>query len=529
LKEGRLDLVTADIPVGDASIIVDLAFSGASSGQRRRAKIICTIGPASNSEAMMRELLRLGMDVARLNFSHGSHAEHARNIRRLRRAAAREGRTVCVLQDLQGPKIRTGRLKDHAPVLLEAGSEVVITPRDVSGTAKVLSTTFPTLAQEVEAGSRILLSDGLIELRVRSVRGEDIECEVINGGLLGEQQGINLPGAVISVPSLTEKDRADLEFGIRNGVDYVALSFVRSAADVHAAKEIISRLGSNVPVMAKLEKPQAIDQLEEILDAADAVMVARGDLGVELPPEKVPIIQKHVIRKAAEFRKPVITATQMLESMVENPRPTRAEASDVANAIFDGSDAVMLSGETASGKYPREAVAIMSRIVVEAEQNMSEDGRERRRRNNNHRLSIAESICESVAHAAEDVDMAAIAVFTESGNTARLISKYRPKAEVFGFTPARPVCNRLNLLWGVRPVCHPQARSAEDMVAAAERELLGRERIKPGDVIGVVAGTQMASGSTNFMRLHVVTGVDERKGKQRKPARNRAKGKKRHT
>ena len=521
MKEGKLDLVTADIPVGDASIIVDLAVSGKAAETQRRAKIICTIGPASNSESTMSHLLRLGMDVARLNFSHGTHEEHARNIRRLRRAAQREGRTVCILQDLQGPKIRTGRLKDHTPVLLEAGSEVVITPRDVLGTEKLISTTFQTLAQEVEPESRILLSDGLIELSVRAVRGEDVECEVVNGGLLGEHQGINLPGAVISVPSLTDKDREDLEFGLKNGVDYVALSFVRSAADVRTVKQIISEWGSDVPVMAKLEKPQAIEQLEEILEAADAVMVARGDLGVELPPEKVPVIQKHVIRKAAEWRKPVITATQMLESMVENPRPTRAEASDVANAIFDGSDAVMLSAETASGKYPREAVAIMSRIVVEAEQNMSEDGRERRRRNN-HRLSIAETICESIAHAAEDVDMAAIAVFTESGNTARLISKYRPRTEIFGFSPAKPVCNRLNLLWGVRPVCHPQARSAEDMVAAAESELLRHQRISSGDVIGVVAGTQMASGSTNFMRLHVVLG-DRRDQKVRKSVRSRAK------
>jgi pyruvate kinase len=520
LKEGRLNLVTADIPVGDASIIVDLAFTGTSFGQQRRAKIICTIGPASNSESTMRELLRLGMDVARLNFSHGTHAGHARNIRRLRQAARKERRSVCILQDLQGPKIRTGRLKDHTPVLLEPGSQVVITPRDVPGTANLLSTTFQALAHEVQAGSRILLSDGLIELRVHAVNGEDVECEVVNGGLLGEHQGINLPGAMISVPSLTEKDRADLEFGIKNGVDYVALSFVRSAADVHAAKQIISRLGSDVPVMAKLEKPQAIEHLEEILEAADAVMVARGDLGVELPPEKVPVIQKHVIHKAAEYRKPVITATQMLESMVENARPTRAEASDVANAIFDGSDAVMLSAETASGKYPREAVAIMSRIAVEAEQNMWLEGGERRRRNQ-HRVSIAEAVCESIAHVAEDVDMAAIAVFTESGNTARLISKHRPKTNVFGFTPVAAVCNRLNLLWGVIPVPHPQARSAEDMVSAAERELLTRQRVKPGDVIGVVAGTQMASGSTNFMRLHVVAGADEPKRKPRKPAKRK--------
>ncbi|MGA8763959.1 MAG: pyruvate kinase, partial [Candidatus Sulfotelmatobacter sp.] len=327
--------------------------SGLSSALRRRAKIICTIGPACHSEAAMRDLLRLGMDVARLNFSHGSHPDHARNIERLRRAASREGRTVCILQDLQGPKIRTGRLERHEPVLLKSGSTVTITSRPIAGTAACISTTFPDLALEVETGTRILLSDGLIELRVRAVLGKekdnDIVCDVLNGGTLGEHQGINLPGVALSIPALTGKDRKDLEFGLKHEVDAVALSFVRSAADVRAAKEIIARHGSDVPVIAKLEKPQAIDHLEEILEAADGVMVARGDLGVELAPEKVPVIQKHVIRRAAAWRRPVITATQMLESMIENPRPTRAEASDVANAVFDGTDAVMLSGETASG------------------------------------------------------------------------------------------------------------------------------------------------------------------------------------
>ena len=505
----KLDLVSGDLSSADASIIVDLTMEGTLPAAGRRAKIICTIGPASNSESTMRELLRLGMDVARLNFSHGSHDQHARNIKRLRRAAKAEGRTVCILQDLQGPKIRTGRLKSHAPVMLETGSSVTITPRNIPGTRKIIPTTFPALAREVEPGARILLSDGLIELRVTGVDGEDVQCDVVNGGMLGQHQGINLPGAALSVPSLTDKDRKDLEFGLKHGIDYVALSFVRSAADVRAAKQLIAGLGGNVPVVAKLEKPQAIEQLEEILEAADAVMVARGDLGVELPPEKVPVIQKHVIRRAAEWRKPVITATQMLESMIENPRPTRAEASDVANAIFDGTDAVMLSAETASGRYPREAVAIMSRIVVEAERNAGEDNRSRRRRNH-RRLSIAETICESVAHAAEDLDMEAIAVFTESGNTAKLISKYRPMAEIFAFAHLPHICNRMNLFWGVQPVFHRQSESAEGMVEAAQRELLRLAKIKPGEVMGVVAGTQLASGSTNFMRLHVVVEHHER-------------------
>jgi len=394
----------------------------------------------------MRDLLRLGMDVARLNFSHGSHEDHARNIERLRRAAEKEDRTVCILQDLQGPKIRTGRLERHEPVLLKSGSTVLITPRDITGTATRISTTFQDLAREVGVGARILLRDGLIELRVRTVRGKDVICDVLNGGTLGEHQGINLPGTALSIPALTEKDRKDLEFGLKQGVDAVALSFVRTAADVNMVRQIVGSLGCDIPLISKLEKPQAIDHLEEILEASDGVMVARGDLGVEMAPEKVPVIQKHVIRRAAVWRKPVITATQMLESMIENPRPTRAEASDVANAIFDGSDSVMLSAETASGRYPREAVAMMSRIVIEAESNMVEFTLPRRRRDR-HGLSVAETICESIAHAAEDLPMGAIAVFTETGNTARMISKYRPQAAIYAFTHNRTVAQRTNLYW----------------------------------------------------------------------------------
>jgi len=483
----------------------------------RRAKIICTIGPACNTEAAMRDLLRIGMDIARLNFSHGTHEDHARNIGRLRRAADREGRTVCILQDLQGPKIRTGLLAGHEPVLLKTGTVVTITPEDVAGTPTRISTTFPDLARELAPGARILLSDGLIELRVRGVRGKEVLCDVLNGGMLGEQKGINLPGVALSIPALTEKDRIDLEFGIDHGVDAVALSFVRTAADVSMVKHIIATHHSDVPVIAKLEKPQAIDHLEEILEAADGVMVARGDLGVEVAPEKVPVIQKHVIRRADAWRKPVITATQMLESMIENPRPTRAETSDVANAIFDGSDAVMLSAETASGKYPRESVAIMARIVVEAEGNMGDFIQSRRRRE--HRgLSVAETICESIAHSAEDLPMGAIAVFTETGNTARMISKYRPKVPIYAFTHIDPVVHRMNLYWGVHPVHCRQARSAEQMVTMAEQELVRRGLLKPEDVLGVVAGTRQASGSTNLMRLHVVTDEEaERISHPRKP------------
>ena len=481
---------------------------------RRRAKIVCTIGPASDTEEMMRELMLRGMDVARLNFSHGTHDDHAQVIHRLRKVAAELGRTICILQDLQGPKIRTGRLKDRNAVTLQTGQTVSITPQDVLGTSEIISTTYQELAHDVKPGEHILLSDGRIELVVRRVAGDDVICEVLNGGMLGEHQGINLPGTNVSIPSLTAKDEEDIDFGLMHRVDLIAISFVRTADDVVRARRAISSRGGTAPLIAKLEKPQAIDNLDSILEVANGVMVARGDLGVEVAPEKVPLIQKQVIRRALDFRKPVITATQMLESMIENPRPTRAEASDVANAIFDGTDAVMLSAETASGKYPREAVAMMTRIVVETESHMA--GRSQRRRRTPRRLSIAETICEAIAHAAEDLEMRAIAVFTETGTTARLISKYRPKAQVYAFSAFSQVCNRLNLFWGVRPVLSTVAPSSEQMVRNAEEYLLRARIVAPGDVIGVVAGTQMASGSTNFMRLHVVSSPVKAKTPERR-------------
>ncbi len=488
------------------------------SRKARRAKIICTIGPSSNTEAQLRGLMRMGMDVARLNFSHGTHEDHAKVIDRLRRVAEKEGRSVCILQDLQGPKIRTGKLKDRTPVTLKAGGRVTITPQEIMGTATVLSTTYKTLAKDLSVGGRVLLADGLIELRVRAIHGDDVECDIINGGLLGENKGINLPGAALSTPSLTEKDYKDLEFGLKHGVDMVAISFVRTADDIRVAKRCIAEWGASVPVVAKLEKPQAIEHLEEILDVADVVMVARGDLGVELPPERVPVIQKHVIRRAAHWRKPVIIATQMLESMIENPRPTRAEASDVANAVFDGADAVMLSAESASGKYPQEAVCMMDKIVREAEAS-GLDLLQPHRHRPGRKLSIAETICESIAIAASDLQMAAIATFTETGHSARLMSKYRPAVEIYAFAHTATTCNRMNLLWGVRPLLRDKARSSDEMVVQAETELLRLGRVRAGDIIGVVAGTRLASGGTNFMRLHVVSPEAvtelERKGRQK--------------
>src|SRR5436190_6793031 len=454
---------------------------------RRKAKIVCTLGPASSSPAVVRELIRGGMDVARLNFSHGTHEEKAKLIATIREVAASECKAICILQDLQGPKIRTGRLKYRTPIALKAGSRVTITPKDVAGTNSIISTTFKTLAREVQPGARILLSDGLIELRVRSIQGDDVECEVVNGGLLGEHKGINLPGTVVSVPSLTEKDEKDLEFGLAHAVDMVAVSFIRTAADVQAVREKIKEFRGDVWVIAKLEKPQAIEHLEEILEISDGVMVARGDLGVEMPPEKVPIIQKHVIRRAAAWRKPVITATQMLESMIENPRPTRAEASDVANAIFDGSDAVMLSAETASGKYPREAVSMMARIIEEAEASIKEFSRPATQ----EKLKVAETVAELVCHASRELHMKLIVVFTHSGFTARLISRYRPLVPIAAFSPEAETRRRLALLWGVVPLEIPDLRKVDQLAEISEKRLLEEKLVRKGDVIAIVAGTPM--------------------------------------
>jgi pyruvate kinase len=472
--------------------------------RRRRAKIVATLGPSCSTPEMFRQLVRAGLDVARLNFSHGSHAQKAELIQMVRTVSAEERKPICILADLQGPKIRTGKLKDHKPVLLVAGERLTITPQEIEGTATVVGTVFKSLAENLEHGSRILLSDGLIELFVDRVDGLDVICEIVNGGMLGENKGINLPGIPVKVPSLTEKDEEDLIFAIGQGVDTVAVSFVRTADDVRHVKRRLVALNSDAWVVAKLEKPQAIEHLDSILEVADAIMVARGDLGVEVPPEKVPAIQKHIIRRAAEFRKPVITATQMLESMIENPRPTRAEASDVANAIYDGTDAVMLSGETAAGKYPVETVAMMAKIVAETEEQMRIDPPQRRRRGRTAHLSVAETICECMAHAAEDLELAAVAIFTESGSTVRLLSKYRPNPPIFALSPYQKVINRSMLLWGTFPILCERFTDTDKLVNMAEEILETEGYVQRRQVVGIVAGTRTKSGATNFMRLHMI-------------------------
>jgi pyruvate kinase len=469
----------------------------------RHSKIVCTIGPASRSSRMVDRLLRAGMDVARLNFSHGSHANHAESIAMLRAAAAHMHKPIAILADLQGPKVRTGPLAGSAPVMLRTGQRFVITTARILGDSTRVSTVFKPLPHEVHRGDRILLSDGLIELRVEQVRGRDVICEVVNGGALGEHKGINLPGVKLRVPALTTKDREDLLFALKHGANYIAVSFVRRPDDVVLAKSLVRRAGKDTPVIAKLEKPEAIENLDAILRVADGVMVARGDLGVEMNPERVPVVQKTIIKRAREFRRPVITATQMLESMTENPRPTRAEASDVANAIFDGSDAVMLSAETASGKYPVEAVSIMARIIEEAESSITEFPRPAPQ----ERLKVAETVAELVCHASRELHMKLIAVFTHSGFTARLISRYRPLVPIVAFSPEEETRRRMALIWGVQPQTISDVRKVDGLASVAEKRLLEERLVRKNDVIGIVAGTPMGiRGTTNFMKFHVIGG-----------------------
>jgi pyruvate kinase len=473
----------------------------------RFTKIVCTIGPACDTEEKIAQLIEAGMNVARLNFSHGTHADHAARIGRIRRVSNRLNRPIAILQDLQGPKIRTGSLTEGQPVELKDRAEFVITTREVEGTAEMVSTTYEGLSSDVHPGDRILLDDGLMELRVERVSdGTDVHTRVIHGGRLKEHKGINLPGVQASIPSLTDKDRADLEFGLQQQVDYVALSFVRRAEDVAFIKRALVEIDpkfAKLPIIAKLEKPAALDNLEMILDIADGVMVARGDLGVELSPQQVPIAQKRIIEAANRHRKFVITATQMLESMIQNPIPTRAEVSDVANAIFDGSDAVMLSGETATGKYPVEAVTMMASIIEEAEANAEKYTRWQVPSEVTSDDSVA--LCRAARELAHDRDVTAIAVFTLTGRNARIMSKARPNVPILSFTPDAKTYLRLALMWGVVPYLVPHADSVEAMLAHVEAAMLLNSPVRPGQQVILMAGlppTKLVPA--NFIMLHTV-------------------------
>ena len=457
---------------------------------------------------MLESLVAAGMDVARLNFSHGSHEQHAEAIKKIRAASLKVRKAVGILQDLQGPKIRTGRFVTGSPELKEGGEFCITTDESVPGTDEIVSTTYPHLASDVNPGDTILLDDGLLELRVKTTDKKAlVRTEVIHGGTLKNNKGINLPGVALRAEALTAKDREDLLFGIKAGVDFCALSFVRQPSDLDAAREAMKEAGRQVPIIAKLEKPEAIARLDAILAKTEGVMVARGDLGVEIPPEEVPSIQKDIIRRANARGLPVIVATQMLNSMIDNPRPTRAEASDVANAIYDGADAVMLSGESASGKYPLESVQMMDRIVLAAESSMRSAGP----RMISDPISIPASFPDVVAgiacRAARESGATLIAAFTLQGVTARLLSHYRPQVPIIAFSPNQEVRRKLALLWGVVPRVLEPISETEAMVRRVEEELLSRGLAQKGDRVVIVFGAPVGQpGKINSLRLHTISG-----------------------
>jgi pyruvate kinase len=450
---------------------------------------------------VLERLLRAGVDVIRLNFSHGDPHEHLAAAEAARAFARTADRPLAVLQDLSGPKIRTGPVAE--PLELVSGQTVVVTTDEsVEGRPGLISTSYDPLPRDVRPGDRILLDDGHIELRVTRTGATEVECVVVHGGPLGSHKGMNLPGVTLSTPALTEKDRRDLAFGIANGVDYVALSFVRKAADVEEAKRLIRELGGSAPLIAKIEKREAVDDLAAILDAADGVMVARGDLGVELSTEEVPVLQKRIIESANAAGKVVITATQMLESMIESPRPTRAEASDVANAILDGTDGIMLSGETAVGCYPVQTVETMARIALYTEQHY---GMRAPARVSGHQGTlVARSLARVANTVAEELDCKLIVAFTESGTTARLLSSYRPKAAIAALTYNDETYRRLALCWGVTPVRTVYAPTTDEMVARGEELLKAKGFARPGDVVLMMAGHSHVRGATNMMRVHTI-------------------------
>ena len=477
---------------------------------RRRTKIVCTLGPASSSREAIRALISAGMDVARLNFSHGSHDDHKRLIGLVREESAAADRVVPILQDLQGPKIRIGEMKNGG-ALLHKGQSLCLTAEPVEyGTRKWVHVSYPPLASAVEIGGRILMDDGNIELRVVEVDGAEVKTEVVVGGVLRSRKGVNLPQIRSSSPSLTEKDRIDLQFGLEHDVDFIGLSFVRSAEDV---RELISKVresGKSVGVIAKIEKPEAVEDFENILACSDAIMVARGDLGIEIPMQEVPIVQKRLIRQCLQAATPCITATQMLESMMENPRPTRAEASDVANAVLDGSDALMLSGETAAGKYPVRAVEVMDEIIRTVEghrrglggQEAASDGTAFGER-------VTQAISFTAVRLAEDVDAKALCCLTHSGATARAIARHRPEMPIYAFTDNTRIVRRLALLWGTEAFAIPFQSYTEDGISAVHLGLLRRGLAGPGDRIVITAGLPLpAKGLTNM--VHVSTIGDER-------------------
>jgi pyruvate kinase len=470
----------------------------------RKTKIVCTIGPASESLETLKKLINAGMNVARLNFSHGDYEEHGNRIKNIRQACQETGKTVAILLDTKGPEIRTGKLKEE-PIELVQDKHIILTTEEILGDANRISVTYRDLPKDVQIGSTILIDDGLIGLTVVDIRGTEIECRIVNGGTLKSKKGVNVPGVKITLPGITEKDANDIVFGIEQGVDFIAASFVRKASDVMEIRELLERYNANhIQIISKIENQEGVENLDEILEVSDGLMVARGDLGVEIPAEEVPLVQKQMIKKCNQVGKPVITATMMLDSMQRNPRPTRAEASDVANAVFDGTDAVMLSGETAAGKYPVESVQTMARIALTAESAL--DHKEiYLRQMNFQQKTVTEVISQAVADSALELDAKAILTPTETGYTARMVSKYRPKAPIIAITPNDQVIRRLSLVWGVIPIKGEEAKTTDELFDLAVDRSVKSGLVSLGDIVVITAGVPVGrSGTTNLIKVHHV-------------------------
>jgi len=473
----------------------------------RRTKIVCTIGPASESVPILEKLMAEGMNVARLNFSHGTHEEHLVRVQAIRTASANSGYRVALMLDTKGPEIRTGRIKDGGTINLIDGERIWLTTEQIEGDQHRLSISYAGFAEDVRPGMMVLIADGLIGLKVLDIKNGEVECEVVNGGEIGSQKNVNIPGATIRLPALTQKDIDDVHFAIKNNMDFIAASFVRKASDVHEIRQLLEENDAEIDIIAKIENQEGLDNIDEIIKVADGVMVARGDLGVEIPTEEVPLVQKLIIKKCNHAGKPVVTATQMLESMVRNPRPTRAEASDVANAIFDGTDAIMLSGETASGKYPVEAVKTMARIAnrTEAVLPYFELLQERRITS---KTTIPDAIGHATCTTAHDLGASSIITPTASGSTARIISKYRPKAHIIACANDDLVLNKLCMAWGVIPLRIPDYHGTDAMIDEAIASSLEAKLIRCGDLVVLTAGVPAGvPGSTNLIKVHVVADV----------------------
>ena len=472
----------------------------------KRTKIVCTLGPASQSEEVLKELMLNGLNVCRFNFSHGSHEEHKGRIDMVKKVREELNKPIAILLDTKGPEIRTGNFADPE-VLLEEGSEFTITMDEVVGTKEICTVSYKGLADDVKEGDSILIDDGLVGLRVKSVENGNIKCIVENSGIVKNHKGVNVPGVKINLPAITPKDISDIEFGIEEGIDMIAASFVRKASDVLAIREILEKNNAgDVLILSKIENQEGVENIDEILQVSDGIMVARGDLGVEIPTEEIPIVQKMIIKKCNELAKPVITATQMLDSMIRNPRPTRAEVTDVANAIYDGTDAIMLSGETAAGKYPVEAVKVMASIAKRIEQTLDYDRMLKEKGSKN--VTVTDAISHATCTTAVDLNASAIITSTSSGYTAKMVSKFRPQAPIIAATSNEAVMRRLALTWGVCPIKSALAGNTDEVIEKSIEASIENGYVKNGELVVITAGVPVGvSGTTNLIKVHVISEV----------------------